>query len=117
MVDLERRKVSFFFFLIEIRPDCTAGDRREKHGGVMDKPGAAADSDPAFSDPVGRHPKRELDARKQQRSRFIGRLRLPQRPHRQCVTAFRETRVMCIRFGPTLCCGYQKFGENPAAAR
>ena len=23
---------------------------------------------------------------------------------------------MCIRFGPTLCCGYQQFGENPAAA-
>ena len=61
MVDLERRKVSFFFFLIEIRPDCTAGDRREKHGGVMHKPGAAADSGPAFSDgarhgPLSAHP-------------------------------------------------------------
>ena len=30
--------------------------------------------------------------------------------------SFRETRVMCIRFGPTLCCGYQQFGENPAAS-
>jgi len=61
MVDLERRKVSFFFFLIEIRPDCTAGDRREKHGGVMHKPGAAADSSPVFSDgarhgPLAAHP-------------------------------------------------------------
>jgi hypothetical protein len=49
MVDLEHRKVSYFFNLER------GLDSREKHGGVMHKPGAAADSGPAFSDPVGRH--------------------------------------------------------------